>query len=330
MTDLAPAPDAGTGLLEEQLEQQRTHLTGYCYRMLGSVFDAEDAVQETMVRAWRSIDGFEGRSSLRSWLFRIAHRVCLDALAGRQRRALPMDLSAEPSAPVQSSLGVPQPRGAWVEPVLDAAVVPAHGDPAEVAVARESVRLAFVAALQHLPPRQRSVLVLREVLRWRAEEVAQLLQTSVASVNSALQRARATLAAHDVTAAGAPAPLDDGDRELLARYVDAFERYDMVALVAVLTEDATQCMPPYALWLRGRDDLVTWMLGPGAACRGSRLLPVAVSGAPAFAQYKPDGAGGRAPWAIHVLQLRDGRVAGTTSFLDTALFDRFGLPARLP
>jgi RNA polymerase sigma-70 factor (ECF subfamily) len=311
--------------IDPRLLQHRRELTGYCYRMLGSAFDAEDAVQETMVRAWRALSDFEGRSALRSWLYRIATNVCLDQLSGRQRRALPMDLSGSPWQPVESSLAARRPGTAWVEPVLDRQVVPEDADPAEQAVVRESIRLAFVAALQHLPPRQRAVLILREVLRWKAEEVAQLLDSTVASVNSALQRARATLAA----AGGEldPRPLDDDARELLERYVDAFARYDIDGFVRLLHEDATQHMPPFEMWLRGADDIATWMLGPGAECRGSRVMATQANGSPAVAQWRPVAGGGFSPWALHVLEVVDGRVAHISSFLDLddALFRRLGL-----
>ncbi len=315
-----------TDELDPRLLEHRRELTGYCYRMLGSAFDAEDAVQETMVRAWRGLADFEGRSALRSWLYRIATNVCLDQLSGRQRRALPMDLSGSPWQPVEASLAARRPATAWVEPVLDRQVVPEDADPAEQAVQRESIRLAFVSALQHLPPRQRAVLLLREVLRWRAEEVAALLGTTVASVNSALQRARATMAA--VGGESETEPLDDGYRALLDRYVDAFERYDVDGLVALLHEDATQHMPPFEMWLRGRADIGAWMLGPGAKCRGSRVLPTLANGAPAFAQYRPLPEGGHAPWALHVLEVRAGRVAHVSSFLqlDNDMFRRLGLP----
>src|SRR3954468_7668485 len=270
--------------------------------MLGSCFDADDAVQETMVRAWRGIADFEGRSALRSWLYRIATNVCLDQLSGRQRRALPMALSGSPWQPVEHSLAARRPGTAWVEPILDRQVLPEADDPAERAVARESIRLAFVAALQHLPPRQRAVLLLREVLRWKADEVAQLLDTTVASVNSALQRARATLAALD--GVPDPRPLDADDRELLERYVNAFERYDIDAIVRLLHDDATQHMPPFEMWLRGSADIGTWMLGPGAACRGSRVMAVEANGSPAVAQWRPVAGGGFEPWALHVLETR--------------------------
>ncbi len=276
--------------LEAQLERHRIELTAYCYRMLGSSSDAEDAVQDTMVRAWKGYDRFEGRSALRSWLYRIATNVCFDMLNGKQRRARPMDFG--PAQTADAPLPAPLPEATWLEPMPDGRVVPEQGDPAELAVARDSIRLAFVATLQHLPARQRAVLILREVLRWQATEVAELLDTTVASVNSALQRARATLEASGITDSDAAAPLDEQQRELLARYVDAFERYDLDALVTLLSEDVRQSMPPYALWLIGPEEIRAWMLGPGAACRGSRLFPTVANGMPAYAQYKPSGPGG--------------------------------------
>jgi RNA polymerase sigma-70 factor, ECF subfamily len=314
---------------ELELEQHRVELTGYCYRMLGSAFDAEDAVQETLVRAWRNLARFEGRSTLRSWLYSIATNVCLDMLNGRERRARPMDLGPA-MEPVASNLNT-LPEVTWIEPIPDGLAVPPDGDPADVAVARETIRLAFVAALQHLPPRQRAVLILCEVLRWQASEVAELLDTSVASVNSALQRSRATLAASDMTAATTPAQLDEADRALLARYVEAFERYDMDALTSLIQEDAQQSMPPYDLWLRGRDDIFTWWFGPGAGCRGSRVIPtIAANGSPAFGQYKPSEDGGYEPWALQVIEIDGGQIVELTFFLDTErLFPLFGLPARL-
>lgn len=317
----------------EDIEPFRSELTGFCYRMLGSVFEAEDAVQDTMVRAWKSADGFQGRSSLRSWLYRIATNVCLDALNGRNRRARPMDLQG-PGRPVIESLGAPLTESTFIEPVPDRMIFgAATPDPAEVAALRDSVRLAFLAALQHLPPRQRAVLILRDVLRWSAAEVAELLDTTVASANSALQRARATLSALPHQDDGPPIgtdDLEDEHRALLERYVDAFERYDMAGLVALLHEDATQNMPPFSLWLRGRNDLIAWYVGPGAECEGSVLRAVQVNGLPGFAQYRRDPQGGWFAWAIQVLELRDGRIAHITSFLDTKLFALFGLPERLP
>jgi RNA polymerase sigma-70 factor, ECF subfamily len=317
-----------SGELGARLEQHRTELTAYAYRMLGSSFEAEDVVQETMIRAWRGYDRFEGRAALRSWLYRIATNVCLDMLNGRERRARPMDLGPA-REPVDSNLNM-LPEVTWIEPVPDGLVMP-EGDPADVAVARETIRLAFVAALQHLPPRQRAVLILCEVLRWQATEVAELLKTSVASVNSALQRARATLAAGNVSATDPSPPLGEEKRDLLDRYVAAFEAYDIDALTTLIQEDATQSMPPYDLWLQGRDDIFEWWFGPGIGCRGSRLVPtVAANGSPAYGQYKPSPDGSYEPWALQVIELSDGRIGELTFFLDTkALFPQFGLPDRL-
>ncbi len=315
----APADVAGA------LEQYRVELTAYCYRMLGSL-DAEDAVQETFIRAWRGYEKFEGRAALRSWLYRIATNVCFDMLEGRKRRARPMDLgpAGEPVAENLSKL----PEVTWIEPMPDGRVVP-EGDPANVTEARETIRLAFVAALQHLPPKQRAVLILCEVLRWKASEVAELLDTSVASVNSALQRARATLEASNVTPSTTAPSLESADAELLQRYVDAFERYDMDALTSLIHEDATQSMPPYELWLSGRDDILSFWTGPGNTCRNSHVVPVmAANGAPAFGQYRPRPDGkGYEPWALQVLEIEDGKIVELTFFIDTAtVFPRFGLP----
>jgi RNA polymerase sigma-70 factor (ECF subfamily) len=307
------------------LEAYRLELTAYCYRMLGSAFEAEDAVQDTLVRAWRGLDRFEGRSALRSWLYRIATNVCLTMLGSAQRRARPMDLG--PAGSAQSAVPAPLPDMAWISPIPDGRVVADAGDPAEIALARETIRLAFVAALQHLPPRQRAVLILREVLAWSAAEVAELLDTTVASVNSALQRARATLATAD-TSSDTLAPDDPDQAELLRRYVDAFERYDMDSLTSLLHEDATLSMPPLPLWVRGHDDIRGFMLGTGQDCRGSRTLMTVANATPAFAQYKPGARPGTyAPWSLVVLEITDGRVAGINHFLDTEkLFPLFGFP----
>jgi RNA polymerase sigma-70 factor (ECF subfamily) len=314
--------------VERRLEQHRTELTGYCYRMLGSPFEAEDAVQETFIRAWRGFDRFEARAALRSWLYRIATNVCLDMLGSRERRARPMDLGPA-QEPVAENLNT-LPETTWIQPAPEGLVVP-EGDPAEVAVARETIRLAFVAALQHLPPRQRAVLILCEVLRWQASEVGELLDTSIASVNSALQRARATLAAINVSTSDPTPPLDEADRDLLDRYVAAFEAYDIDALTTLIAEDAQQSMPPFDMWLSGRDDIFEWWLGPGIGCLGSRVIPtVAANGSPAFGQYKPAPGGGYEPWALQVLELSGGRIAELTFFLDTeTLFPLFGLPLQL-
>ncbi|MET8955984.1 sigma-70 family RNA polymerase sigma factor [Streptomyces sp. NPDC004393] len=317
--------------LDIRLEKHRTELTGYCYRMLGSSFEAEDAVQDTMVRAWRSYEKFEGRSSLRSWLYRIATNVCLDMLSAGNRRARPMDLTE--STPLAQAALSPRPDSTWLEPMPDARVLPTTGDPAEAAVAKESVRLAFMAALQQLPAKQRAVLILREVLAWRASEVAELLDTSVASVNSALQRARATLAerAGEGADAAVSDPLDAEQQQLLERYVAAFEGYDMAALTALLHEDAVMTMPPFDLWLRGTRDITGFMTTLGSACAGSRLVPVAVNGLPGFAQYKPDpDTGAFTAWAVQVLEISEGRITGFHCFLDTKRwFPLFDLPLQL-
>jgi len=316
-SSLTAAPAAG---FEAQFEQHRAELTAYCYRMLASPFDAEDAVQETFIRAWRGVDRFEGRAALRSWLYRIATNVCLDSLSGRERRARPMDLGPS-REPVVENLNT-LPEVTWIEPIPD---------PADTTVERETIRLAFVAALQHLPPRQRAVLILCEVLRWKAAEVAELLDTSVASVNSALQRARATLDAANIHDGGSATASGDVDRELLEKYVAAFEAYDMEALTSLIHEDASQSMPPFDLWLTGRDDMFTWWFGPGIACKGSRVIPTtSANGAPAFGQYKPDPDGGYSPWALQVIEVRDGKIGELTFFLDTErVFPLFGLPLHL-
>lgn len=324
--------ELSTAAVEAELESHRTRLTGYCYRMLGSPFDAEDAVQETMMRAWRSIDKFEGRSSLSSWLYRIATNVCMDMLNGRQRRARPMDLG--PAGTVESPFNF-QPEERWIEPIPDSHVLASDGsdggDPAELVEASETIRLAFLAVLQELPPRQRAVLILRDVLRWQATEVAELLDTSVASVNSALQRARATLAAKRPVAEEGRPDVEEVQRRLLERYVDAFESYDIDSLITLLHEDATFSMPPIDLWLRGPESVAGWMRGPGAECEGSRLIPTRANGLPAFGQYrrKPDGSG-HYPWGLVVLEMGTDSIVGVNTFLDVErLFPLFGLPDHL-
>jgi RNA polymerase sigma-70 factor, ECF subfamily len=315
--------------LEQRLEQHRSELTGYCYRMLGSPFEAEDAVQDTFLRAWKGFDRFEGRAAFRSWLYRIATNVCLDMLNSRSRRARPMDFGPA-SAPDPANLNT-LPEVTWIEPI-PMSLISTDEDPALLAETRDTIRLAFVAALQHLPARQRAVLILCEVLRWKASEVAELLDSSVASVNSALQRARATIDEHEIAETDAVAPMDAQQREMLARYVDAFQRYDVDALTAVIREDASQSMPPYDMWLDGRDDILTWFFGAGIGCAGSKLIPLEMAnGSVAFGQYKPSESGsGYDPWAVQVLEFADGKVAEFTFFLSTErLFPLFGLPPRL-
>jgi RNA polymerase sigma-70 factor (ECF subfamily) len=299
--------------------------------MLASPFEAEDAVQETMIRAWRSFERFEGRSALRSWMYRIATNVCFDMLNGRNRRARPMDLGGA-GAPEAANLNT-LAEVTWIEPIPTDASAAAEADPAELAVARETMRLAFVAALQHLPPRQRAALILCEVLRWKASEAAELLDTSVASINSALQRARATIESSGISSTDASPAIDDSQKELLARYVEAFEAYDMDALALLIREDAIQSMPPYDLWLTGIEDILAWWIGPGIACQGSRVLPAPMAnGSVAFGQYKPSESGsGFDPWALQVLEFDDqGKIVEFTFFLSTErLFPLFGLPPRI-
>ena len=315
-----------TADLERAFETHRRELTGFCYRMLGAGAEAEDAVQETLVKAWNSYDRFEGRSSVRTWLYRIANNVCVDMLRSPQRRARPMELG--PSSRVSEAvLGDPRPEVRWVQPVADERVLDVAADPADLAVARESVRLAFVAALQHLPARQRAVLILCEVLRWSAQDAADLLDTSVASVNSALQRARATLAA--LEGEQLDSTLDPEHEELLARYVDAFERYDIDALVELLRDDVVLSMPPYELWLQGPENLAGWFLGQGIGCDGSRLIPIAVNGTAGFGSYRMTRPGLWEPFAIQVIEVSGGKIVGHHNFLYPERFADFGLPPRI-
>lgn len=317
--------------LTRELESERPSLVAYCYRMLGSPFEAEDAVQEMSLRAWRSFDGFEGRSSVRSWLHRIATNVCLDMLRARKRRLRPMDLGpARP--PVESAEDLTtRPEVTWLEPLPDN-LVAEGSDPLEHAVSRESVRLAFVAALQRLPARQRAVLILSDVMQWRASEVAELLETTTASVNSTLQRARAALKGNVPSDRARRSEMDEAKSELLARYVRAFERYDFDELTKVIRADAIQSMPPYELWLSGREDMFHWWLGVGIGCRGSRMLPAGTAnGSPAYGQYKPSPSGkGYEPWALQVIEVAPDGVEEITFFLSTErLFPLFSLPLHL-
>jgi len=311
------------GGLERAEYDRLTHeLTGYCYRMLGSPFDAEDAVQDTMVRAWREFAGFEGRSSLRTWLHRIATNVCIDMLRKRSRRTVPMELQP-PTRAEGAQIPAPLDQSTWVLPIPDAKLADGYGDPAEQMVAREAVRLAFVVALQRLPPRQRAALILRDVLQFSAAETAELLGTTVASANSALQRARATAPATEGTEPGGDEPA------LLAEYVAAFEAYDVPRLTALLRSDAVNSMPPLPLWLSGADEIRVWMLGPGSECRGSRLLPAAANGCAAFAQYRPDGRGGYHPWAMQVIETDGSLITDMHCYVFPELFTYFGFPAGL-
>jgi len=312
------------GLERAEYERLTRELTGYCYRMLGSPFDAEDAVQDTMLRAWREFGRFEGRSSLRTWLHRIATNVCIDMLRKPGRRTVPMELQP-PTRAEGVQIPPPLPGRSWVLPIPDARLADAKADPAEHVVSRETVRLAFVAALQRLTPRQRATLILRDVLQLTAAETAEVLGTTVASANSALQRARATVPSidEDDQAQGG------ADPGLLEKYVAAFEAYDVPRLTALLRSDAVNSMPPLPLWLLGQDEIRMWMLGPGSECRGSRLLPTAANGCAAFAQYRPDGRGGYHPWAIQVLETDRSLITGLHAYVFPELFTYFGFPDAL-
>ena len=319
---------SGSDAFAVDLENHRRELTGYCYRMLGAGSEAEDAVQETFLRAWRARDGFEHRATLRSWLYTIATNVCLDMPRRQQRRARPMDLGGSSSTDTATLHELPEYR--WVQPIADPRVGLGGedvSDPAELAALRDTIRLAFIAALQTLPPRQRAVLILREVLHWSAAETAQLLDTTTASVNSALQRARATLA--DAETVRDETELDADDEQLLARYVDTFERYDIESLVTLLREDAVSAMPPHDLWITGPQEIARWMLGPGIGCRGARLLSTRANGSPAFGSYRVDPAGGWSAWSLQVLELKDGRIVTIHNYLNTELLPTFGLPLHL-
>jgi len=309
-----------------ELELHRAALTGHCYRMLGSAFDAEDAVQEAMVRAWKGLSRFDGRASLKTWLYRIATNVCLDTLSSKARRARPIEEG--PVGTVDDELET-RPRTHWLEPLPDARFLPSDADPFETVVLRQSTRLAFVAALQHLPSRQRAALLLTEVVGWSSQEVAEALEMSVAAVNSALQRARATLAARNVSLNSEP--LSDSQTELLKKYVDAFHEYDVDALVTLMREDTTLSMPPYTLWLLGPDAIRNWLLGRGSGCRGSKLVRTEACGSPAFAQYRRSAEGGYHAWSLTILELDRNRIKAWNAFLDTErLFPLFGLPLTLP
>jgi RNA polymerase sigma-70 factor (ECF subfamily) len=318
----------GTDSRLEDVEQYRRELTGYCYRMLGSAFEADDAVQETMVRAWKAIDSFEGRSSLRSWVYRIATNVCLDLLRGRGRRATPMDFGG-PYTPDMFE-GATRPESSWVTPIPDERVIALDSDPADVAATRETIKLAFVTALQHLPARQRAALILCEVLKWQASEAAELLDTSVASINSALQRARATLADRAADDTRDVRVIDDSQADLLARYVDAFERYDIDLLVTLLRDDVIMSMPPFDFWLTGPELMGYWFRNQGSKCADGRILVAGTAnGSAAFGTYRIDPDGGFFPWALQVIEVSGDRIVGHHNFLDTSLFELFGLPAHL-
>ena len=307
----------------------RRELTAHCYRMTGSVHDAEDLVQETYLRAWRAYEGFEGRSSVRTWLYRIATNVCLTALEGKDRRPLPTGLGApasDPGDPLTQSSEV-----SWLEPAPDPLVAGESSDPATIVTEREGIRLAFVAALQYLPARQRAVLVLRDVLRWRASEVAKALETTEAAVNSALQRAHAQLARADLSRDTLEERLDADQQDLLDRYVKAFWDKDIDAIVGMLTRDAVWEMPPFTGWYTGAEAIGRLI---DTQCPGGvndmPMVATRANGQPAFGLYMRQPDGSFTPFHLKVLTIRDNRVEHVAAFFDTDLFERFGLPARLP
>jgi RNA polymerase sigma-70 factor, ECF subfamily len=306
-------------------EPFRRELLAYCYRMLGSLHDAEDLVQETYLRAWRAYDRFEGRSSLRTWLYRIATNACLSALESRGRRPLPSGLGA-PSSDPEGEL-VQQPEVPWLEPVPDVMVGAAASDPATIVTSRESIRLALIATLQHLPSRQRAVLIMRDVLGWRAAEAAKLLDTTTVAVNSMLQRARAQiseLAPAEDTVTG---PETAGQRELLDRYVAAFENYDTARLVELFTADAVWEMPPFIGWYQSAENIAQLVRHQCPASKAGDLLLRAAqaNGQPAFGMYLRDPGGDYHSFQLHVLHLRGGAIDHVVAFFDTSLFPAFGL-----
>jgi RNA polymerase sigma-70 factor (ECF subfamily) len=326
VTDLARTFDVDDAIVADELERHRPGLTAHCYRMLGSAFEAEDALQETFIRAWRGFDRFEGRAALRSWLYRIATNVCLDLLNGRGRRAVPMSLV--PPSSGDGDLGPPLTESVWVTPIADRRLIGADADPAESVAARDQVRLAFIAALQHLQPRPRAVLLLRDVLGWHADEVAEALDTTVTAVHSTLRRARRTMAERDTARDAGPA-LGESEWSLVARYVDAFQRFDIDALVALLRDDATLSMPPIPGWLHGRAAIGRFWRGEGSGCRGSRLLRTRANGLPALGSYRPAPGGGYEAFAIQVIESEGGRITGLHAFLEPRLFPLFDLPDHL-
>ncbi|GLY69213.1 RNA polymerase subunit sigma-70 [Amycolatopsis taiwanensis] len=314
-----------TGSLLTTLESLRGPLTGYCYRILGASGEVDDAVQETMLRAFRALDRYDPeRAGLSTWVYRIATNVCLDMVRSAQRRALPWDLGPAASG---DGLGVPLPPTHWVEPLADSRLA-GTADPADLAVRHETLRLAFITALQWLPPRQRVVLVLRDVLGFTAVEAAEVMDTSVAAANSALQRARATLEEHRPRPADAPDPDDVAQRDLLKRYVHAFEAHDVDELVGVLADDVRSGMPPFLWWLDGPAHLATVLSEGGDACAGDRyVLGEPANGCWTLGQYRPHGTGALAPFALLVLELRGDRISEIVTFLGWGdRFGEFGLP----
>jgi RNA polymerase sigma-70 factor (ECF subfamily) len=340
VADVIAAARAGDeSAFAELVARHERELRVHCYRMLGSFDEAEDLVQETLLRAWKNLGGFEGRSSLRAWLYRIATNACLDALDGRARRVLPQDL-AGPSRPAAARPA--RTDIAWLQPFPDRLiepVEPADAQPDAVAVSRETIELAFLAAIQHLPPRQRAALILRDVLGWPARETAALLDSSVAAVNSAVQRARATLKEHlpERRLDWAPSADPTGpERAVLRRYMDAMERADLAGVAALLADEVRTAMPPWPMWFQGRDAVIgaltaSWDAGSPGYVGRFRMVATGANRQPAVAAYvrRHDEPAYRA-FAISVLRIADDRIQEMTAFHDPALFAAFGLPNLLP
>ncbi|KQX51291.1 sigma-70 family RNA polymerase sigma factor [Paenibacillus sp. Root444D2] len=308
----------------DMAEELRSELIGYCYRMMGSIFDAEDAVQDTMLRVWQSWDQIRQDSSRKSWIYRIATNVCLDKLRHAKRRALPMDLSDPATIIVEPRDNLP--RTAWIWPAPDTA-----GDPADIAVSRETIRLSFIAILQTLPPRQRAVFILHDVFRWPAKQTADAMGMTVAAVNSTMQRARVTLTQANLRSDALREMDVDADQRLLACYVEAFEQYNIEKLLALFHESGSLSMPPFVMWVCGKMKMASFYQTTRNHCTGSRLVSVRANGnCPAYAQYVQAGrAGVLVPWGIHILEIQNGKIAHIHHFIDTDLFAQFGLPTYL-
>ncbi|RRQ25706.1 sigma-70 family RNA polymerase sigma factor [Rhodococcus sp. Eu-32] len=311
-----------------QFDPYRRELLAHCYRMTGSIHDAEDLLQETYIRAWRGYSKFEGRSSMRTWLYRIATNTCLTALEGKSKRPLPTGLGAPSSDPTDDL--VERHEIPWLEPIADSDLSDS-GDPASIVVGRESIRLAFIAALQHLSSRQRAALLMREVLQWKASEVAEALATTTTAVNSLLQRARAQLDEIAPSEDGVVEPSSAQTQELLRKYVDSFENYDIAQLVELFTQDAVWEMPPFVGWYQGGENIGALIRGncPAKGAGDMRMVATSANGQPAYGLYMRDASGTHVPFQLHVVDIADGKVSHVTCFFDLTLFERFGLPERL-
>lgn len=305
-------------------ENIKPELTSFCYRMLGSIDDADDAVQETYIRVWRSLKAFRQDSSFRTWVYRIASNLCLDKLRQAKRRIRPVD-HFDPAASIVEPREM-LPDSSWVWPAPDFSE-----NPEDIIVRRDTLQICFITLLQSLPPRQRAVLILKDVFEWPSKQIAETLDMSPAAVNSALQRARETLDREKLRSDEFSMIGVEPDRELLARYVEAFEQFDLDALVALFHEEGRMSMPPFAMWIRGKENLSKFFSLTRWHCEGSRFVPVTANGGyPAFAQYVPSGEDDTLiPWGIHMIEVRDGQIYHVQNYINTKLFSRFGLPARL-